>query len=62
LAHASRMGTAKLMFSPPPATSTPTTLPFRSSAGPPELPGLAAASVWIARAVTRLTIPVVTVP
>ena len=26
----------------------PTTLPFRSTSGPPELPGLMAASVWIA--------------
>ena len=50
------------MFSPPPATRTPTTRPFRSSAGPPELPGFAAASVWITRCVTRLTTPVVTVP
>jgi hypothetical protein len=29
------------------AKLTPTTLPARSSSGPPELPGLMAASVWI---------------
>ena len=27
----------------------PTTEPFRSTSGPPELPGLIAASVWTAR-------------
>ena len=41
------IGTAKFMFSPPPLTSTPTMLPSRSTAGPPEFPGFAAASVWI---------------
>src|SRR5206468_7292680 len=56
------IGTAKFRFSPPPETSTPTTRPCLSIAGPPELPGFAAASVWIAFLVTRLTIPVVTVP
>ena len=30
------------------AELTPMTLPFMSSSGPPELPGLIAASVWIA--------------
>ncbi len=30
------------------AELTPMTLPLRSSSGPPELPGLIAASVWIA--------------
>src|SRR3954463_8353224 len=57
-----RIGIAKFRFSPPPATRTPTTWPCLSSAGPPELPGLAAASVWITFHETRLTTPVVTVP
>ncbi len=42
------IGTAKLRFSPPPLRRTPTTFPCWSIAGPPELPGLAAASVWMA--------------
>jgi hypothetical protein len=29
------------------AVLTPTTLPLESSSGPPEFPGLTAASVWI---------------
>ena len=56
------IGTAKLRFSPPPETRMPTTRPCLSTAGPPEFPGFAAASVWIAFDVTRLTTPVVTVP
>ena len=37
------------MFSalPEPAVLIPTTFPFRSSKGPPEFPGLMAASVWM---------------
>jgi hypothetical protein len=38
-------GTAKAMPSPRPCAITPITLPFSSSSGPPELPGLIAASV-----------------
>ena len=45
-----------------PETSTPITWPCWSTAGPPELPGFAAASVWISFDVTRLTMPLVTVP
>lgn len=41
------IGTRKLRFSPPPERRTPTMLPWLSTAGPPEFPGLAAASVWI---------------
>ena len=45
--HARSIGTVKLRSCPSPASRTPTTFPSRSSAGPPEFPGLAAASVWI---------------
>jgi hypothetical protein len=41
------IGARKFRFSPPPERRMPTTAPFASTAGPPELPGLAAASVWI---------------
>ena len=52
---------------------TPITRPLPSSSGPPELPGLIAASVWIASAIGKPlgasivrpsaeTMPVVTVP
>ena len=33
---------------------TPITRPFRSSSGPPELPWLIAASVWIESAIVKL--------
>ena len=47
------IGTAKLRPLPRiPETSTPTTWPCPSMAGPPELPGFAAASVWISFGVT----------
>ena len=45
LTHARAIGTTKLMFSPAPETRTPTMRPCLSSAGPPEFPGFAAASV-----------------
>ena len=45
--HARSIGTVKSRSCPSPASRTPTTFPSRSSAGPPEFPGLAAASVWI---------------
>ena len=61
-AQARSIRTAKFTFWPPPEMSTPTTRPWRSIAGPPELPGFAAASVWMSRFVTRLTTPLVTVP
>ena len=35
------------------AVFTPMSLPAESSRGPPELPGLMAASVWIASAISR---------
>ena len=54
--------TAKLRFWAPPITRMPTTWPPRSIAGPPEFPGLAAASVCRSFGHTRLMIPVVTVP
>ena len=52
-------GTAKPTPSLPPDSLsiwelTPTTLPFRSSSGPPELPWLIAASVWIASSMAKL--------
>ena len=71
-------GTAKPMPTDPPlglliAVLMPTTRPCISSSGPPELPGLIAASVWIAcpisapaevsnRRPSALMIPVVSVP
>src|SRR6478736_292691 len=71
-------GTAKPTPSLPPESLwicdvTPITLPARSSSGPPELPWLIAASVWIAPSIgvlsgevisrlSALTMPVVTVP
>ena len=74
------MAIANPMFSaawaPTPAELMPTTRPARSTSGPPELPGLMAASVWITSVYVRTpkfgsstsitrssaeTIPVVTV-
>jgi hypothetical protein len=54
------------------AVFTPTTRPAESTSGPPELPGLSAASVWITSSISRpeyerndrpsaLTTPAVTV-
>ena len=35
------------------AVLTPITRPFQSTSGPPELPGLSAASVWITSSMSR---------
>ncbi len=61
------------ILSPPPELMTATTCPSSDMSGPPLLPGLTAASVWIASGIvnpvgagidrfTPLTIPDVTVP
>ena len=68
------IGTAKLSPWPPAmmAVLTPTTAPVLVTSGPPELPGLSAASVWITCSIKRpvrarsdrpsaLTTPLVTV-
>ena len=58
--HSSEAGTAKFTFWDDLIlyVTTPITRPVRSSNGPPELPGLAAASVWMASFYTRETMPV----
>jgi len=61
------------MLSPPPELTTPTTSPSSVTSGPPLLPGLTAASVWMASAMenpfaagsvrsTPLTMPAETDP
>jgi hypothetical protein len=63
----------KPMLSPPPELITATTSPLRSTSGPPLLPGLTGASVWIASGISKpagegierltpLTMPLVIVP
>src|SRR5437588_8085662 len=60
--QARTIGTAKFTVLAAARDEHPTTWPCLSIAGPPELPGFAAASVWISFFVTRLTTPVVTAP
>ena len=62
--RATSIGTAKPTPSPPPLEDLicwlmPMTLPAESTSGPPELPGLMAASVWIAPEIWKAVRPAI---